>query len=151
MSNIDYFVNKPCEKIDANCVNAYMELSYDDESATSLVLKNSWGDTSLDLRPMMRATQTTTYLELSPDVSPSALQYTREDGEIDCISGNDLSRIVSMKLLRDVDQNTPAVEGDVYMAKEDGYFYTYNLLAKINELNNKIDALERRVEALEDA
>lgn len=150
MSNIDYFVSKPCEKIDANCVNAYMELAYDDESATGLILKNSWGDTSIDLRPMMKATQTTTYLELSPDVSPKALQYTREDGGIDCINGDDLSRIVSMKFLRDVDQKTPAVAGDVYVAREDGYFYAYNLINKIAELNNKIAALERRVQALED-
>ena len=114
MTSIDEFYRKECEKIDASDVNAYLELRLDDQDPTKLILDSSWGETSVNLTDAVKAAETVTHLSLVPDCDePTSLQYDPERGDPDCITGDDLSRIISMTKLKDVDQNTPPTNGDV--------------------------------------
>lgn len=158
MSTVDDFYRKDCEKISASCVNAYIDLTYDPENPTGIILDHSWGNTHLDLLPLIKAGETVTSLELTA----TSLKYNREDGKSDCIHGDDLSRIISLTLLKDVDQNIPPKNGDILVYK-DGMWYTFdfmtwknntdiaisNLKARVSILENKVANLEGRVTNLE--
>ena len=126
MTNIDEFYRKECQKIDADCIDAYVDYHLDEENPAGLCVETSWGGDCLDLTPIVKAAETVTTLHLSPEEDPNCLVYEREDGQSDCIHGDDLSRIISMTKLKDVDQGTAPVNGDVYIYRN-GKFYTFNL------------------------
>ncbi len=126
MTNIDDFYRKECQKIDADCIDAYVDYHLDEENPAGLCVETSWGGDCLDLTPIVKAAETVTTLHLSPEEDPNCLVYEREDGQSDCITGDELSRIISMTKLKDVDQGTAPVNGDVYIYR-DGKFYTFNL------------------------
>ena len=145
--NIDFF-QKDCEKIDAKCVNAFTEISLNPDEPTLLTESSSWNDTTIDLTPAVKAAETMTYLKLAPDNNPHSLEYIGEDGDPQCIHGDDLSRIISMTKLKDVDQTTAPVTGDVYLY--DGTkFVTFNLNQAIANLGNLITQLGNRITGLE--
>lgn len=126
MTNIDDFHRKECQKIDADCIDAYVDYHLDEENPAGLCVETSWGGDCLDLTPIVKAAETVTTLHLSPEEDPNCLVYEREDGQSDCITGDELSRIISMTKLKDVDQGTAPVNGDVYIYRN-GKFYTFNL------------------------
>ena len=138
MTSIDEYFRKECEKIDASDVNAYLELRLDDQDPKKLILDSSWGETSVDLTDAVKAAETVTHLSLVPSCDePVSLQYDPERGDPDCITGDDLSRIISMTKLKDVDQNTPPTNGDVYIYNN-GKWYTFNLQSFVDNVNNAI-------------
>lgn len=137
MTNIDSFYRKECNKIDARCVNAYLELKLDKEDPINLILDSSWGESKVDLTDAVKAGETLTKLFLTPECGdPISLQYNPERGEPNCIHGDDLSRIISMTKLKDVDQNTTPRNGDVYVYR-DGKFYTFNLTEALDAVENR--------------
>lgn len=145
MTNIDEFYRKECNKLDARCVNAYLELKLDQDNPVNLILDNPWSETSVDLTDAIKAGETVTHLFLTPDCGdPVSLQYNPERGEPDCITGDALSQIISMHLLKDVDQDTAPQDGDVYIYNN-GKFYTFNLTDALTaletRLGNRIDSL----------
>ncbi len=153
MTNIDQFYRKECNKIDARCVNAYLELKLDEENPVNLILNSPWEQTSVDLTDAVKAAETVTHLFLTPDCGePLSLQYNPERGDPDCITGDALSRIISLHLLKDVDQNTPPVNGDVYIYR-DGKFYAFNLTQALTDLgdsfNDILNQLRQRIVNLE--
>lgn len=162
MTNIDEFNINDCAKTDANCINAYVDFHLDPDNETGLCLDTSWGGECLDLEGIVKAGETLTTLHLSPEEDPNCLEYEREDGQSDCIHGDDLSRIISMEYLKDVDQTTPPVSGDVYMYDGD-IFKTFNLQqymddldiiignlrATITSLTNRVTNLENRMSSAE--
>ena len=128
-----------CEKIDACEVDAYVSLALDPENPTGVILDSSWGTMRVDLESIVKAGETITHMELVPENNPTAIRYTRESGEVDCITGDELSRIISMQLLKDVDQTTPPSDGDVYMYNgQTNLFEPYDLKTVINDINNAI-------------
>lgn len=162
MTNIDEFNHGECDKIDSNCVNAYFDFHLDPENPAGLCAISSWGGDCLDLTPIVKAAETVTHLYLSPEDAPNCLAFDREDGQTDCIHGDDLSRIISMTKLKDVDQETPPVNGDIYMYRN-GMWYTFNLQtymdniattitnmqSAITNLQNRMSAIENRVTTIE--
>lgn len=148
MSNIDEFYHKDCEKIDANCVNAYVDYHLDEENPAGLCVNTSWGGDCLDLTSIVKAAETVTSLELTPTENPTCLTFNREDGQADCIHGDDLSRIISMTKLKDVDQTTPPVNGDVYIYKN-GKFYTFNLQQYMDDTANTINNMQAAIRQLQ--
>ena len=150
MTTIDGFYNKECNKIDPTCVNAFFEFSLADEDPTILGLDNSWGKISIDLEPAIKAGETLTYLKLSPAENPEYLEYDGEDGIPQCIHGDDLSRIISMTLLKDVDQNTTISDGDVYMY--DGTtntFKPFDLKTFVTNVNSILQTLQSQTSNLQ--
>lgn len=154
MTNIDEFNISDCKKIDPNCINAYVDFHLDPDSETGLCLDTSWGGECLDLTNIVKAAETCTSLYLSPEEDPNCLVY---EGECEnyCINGDDLSRIISMTKLKDVDQDTPPSNGDVYIYRN-GKFYTFDLQtfvdntgAQIQNLQNTIQNLLTRVNTIE--
>ena len=146
------FYQKECEKIDARDVNAYFELKLDDTNPANLILDNSWGETSVDLTPAIKGGETKTYLKLSPEGSPTYLEYDGEDGIPQCIYGDDLARIIPMTKLKDVDQETAPSTGDVYIYNgTTQMFEVYPLASTIAGLVNRIEALEDAVSSLQTA
>lgn len=148
--------NDPCTKIDPWCVDAYFELSLDDIDPAQLTLNSSWEPTTVDLTPAVKTAETITNLILTD----KALQFNREDygrdgaenGGIDCINGDALSRIISMQYLRDVTQETPPTTGDVYMY--DAFlnlFQPFNLQTFVDSTNAAIQDLQERVQTWEEA
>lgn len=155
MTNIDEFNHNECEKIDSNCINAYVEYHLDKDNPTGLCVETSWGGECLDLASIVKAGETVTTLHLTPEENPTCLQFEREDGQSDCITGDELSRIISMTKLKDVDQNTAPTNGDVYMYNN-GKFYTFNLqtymdntATTISNMQAAITNLQGRVNTLE--
>ena len=148
MTCIKDFNQKECEKIDAQCVDAYFDVALDDVHPEKLLLSNSWTDLELDLTPAIKAGETLTHLFLTPEDNPVALQYNAEHNVVDCINGEDLARIIPMTRLKDVDQNTAPTAGDVYLY--DGTkFVPYNITTVITNLTGEINALKNRVSTLE--
>lgn len=144
MTNVDEFNHDKCCKIDSNCVNAYTDFHLDPENPAGLCLETSWGGDCLDLTSIVKAAETVTTLYLSPAEDPNCLVFEREDGQSDCIHGDDLSRIISMAKLKDVDQETAPVNGDVYMYNN-GKWYTFNLQEFVTNTNNAISNLQAAV------
>ena len=144
MTNIDEFYRKECQKIDANCIDAYVDYHLDEESPAGLCVETSWGGDCLDLTPIVKAAETVTTLHLSPEEDPNCLVYEREDGQSDCITGDELSRIISMTKLKDVDQGTAPVNGDVYIYRN-GKFYTFNLQQYINDTAQTISNINAAI------
>lgn len=148
MTNIDEFYHKDCEKIDANCINAYVDYHLDEENPAGLCVNTSWGGGCLDLTSIVKAAETVTSLELTPTENPTCLTFNREDGQADCIHGDDLSRIISMTKLKDVDQTTAPVNGDVYIYKN-GKFYTFNLQQYMDDTANTINNMQAAIRQLQ--
>lgn len=144
MTNADEFNHGERCKMDANCINAYVDFHLDLENPTGLCLETSWGGECLDLTGIVKAAETVTTLHLSPTEDPNCLEFEREDGKSDCIQGDDLSRIISMTKLKDVDQETAPVNGDVYMYNN-GKWYAFNLQNFITNTNNAISNLQAAV------
>lgn len=144
MTNIDEFYRKECQKIDADCIDAYVDYHLDEENPAGLCVETSWGGGCLDLTPIVKAAETVTTLHLSPEEDPNCLVYEREDGQSDCIHGDDLSRIISMTKLKDVDQGTAPVNGDVYIYRN-GKFYTFNLQQYIDDTAQTISNINAAI------
>lgn len=155
LSNVDFFNNKECNKIDPQCINAYFEYDLDPDNPTNLKIDTPWGGKSLDLTSIVKAAETVTALYIGPEDDPSCLIFEREDGQSDCIHGDDLSRIISMTKLKDVDQETAPTPGDVYIYGVDGKFHTFNLgdyienmNTTINNMNAAINGVRTKVDAM---
>lgn len=148
MTNADEFNVRECDKIDSNCVNAYVDFKLDPNNATGLCLDTSWGGGCLDLISVVKAGETVTSLELSPADDPNCLVFNREDGQADCITGDELSRIISMTKLKDVDQVTAPTNGDVYMYNN-GTWYTFDLQQYINDTANTISNMQAAIRQLQ--
>lgn len=144
------FFHKECEKIDPWLVDAYLEIKLDPDNPTGIILDTSWGEVPLDLASIVKAGETLTYLKLDPSTNPEYLEYDGEDGIPQCIHGDDLSRIISMKYLKDVDQTTPPADGDVYIYdSQTGKFKTFNLAEFVQNVNNTLNTLRNRIVILE--
>ncbi len=148
MTNIDDFNHNECSKTDSNCINAYVDFHLDKDNPAGLCLDTSWGGECLDLTSIVKAAETVTTLHLSPEEDPNCLEFEREDGQSDCIHGDDLSRIISMTKLKDVDQGTHPVNGDVYMYNN-GKFYTFNLQNYIDNIATTIQNIQGAINNLQ--
>lgn len=148
MSNIDDFYHKECEKIDPNCIDAYTDFHLDEDNPAGLCIETSWGGDCLDLTSIVKAAETVTSLELTPSNGPTCLSFNREDGQADCIHGDDLSRIISMTKLKDVDQSTAPANGDVYMYNN-GKWYTFNLQQYMDNTAQTISNMQAAIRQLQ--
>lgn len=147
------FNYKDCEKIDGRMVNAYIDSYLDNENPVLLHIDSTWGENVVDLTDAVKAAETITHMELASN----AIEYFGEDGHVDCIYGDDLSRIISMKYLKDVQQGDTLVDGDIYMYDGNkNLFVKFNLQGymdgigdTITNLNGIINNLRSRVTTLE--
>lgn len=120
MTELEQLSSIACPTIDPLKIDAYFALDLDPVNQSQLKLETSWGCTAVDLTPAVKNAETITHLFITPEGS---LQYNREDygqqgaedGGVDCITGNELSRIISTRLLKDVDQTKQIKDGMVYM------------------------------------
>lgn len=144
MTNVDEFNHEECCKTDANCINAYTDFHLDPENPAGLCLETSWGGDCLDLTSIVKAAETVTTLHLSPAENPNCLEFEREDGQSDCIHGDELSRIISMTKLKDVDQETAPTNGDVYMYNN-GKWYAFNLQDFVTNTNTTLGNLQAAI------
>lgn len=148
MTNIDYFNRKDCDKIDANCVNAYVDFHLDPENPTGICLDTSWGGDCLDLTNIVKEAETCTSLYLSPAEDPNCLVYEGEC-ETFCILGEDLARIIPMTKLKDVDQTQTVEDGDVFIYNGDtNKFEPFDLKQFIDNTNIDLSALWAAIRAL---
>lgn len=151
---IEQFNRKPCCLIDAAMVNAYIDIALDPDNSTGIILDTSWGTIKLDLLSIVKAGETVTHLRLVED----GLCYEREDGETEFISGDDLSRIISMQLLKDVDQSKPIADGDVFIYNGDtNKFEPFDLKSFVADVNTfigrfepTINQINNRIKSIED-
>lgn len=160
MTRIDELQQCECEKLDPLFVDAFIKHYLDPADETRLILDSSWGESEVDLTPAVKAAETITHLFLTPEENPRALQFNREDymregaenDGIDCIEGDALSRIISMRYLKDVDQGTTPRGGDVYMFNEvNNLFYTFNLQGYMDKTDKRLGDLEGKVNNLQQA
>ena len=151
MSTISDFNRiEDCDKIDAQCVDASIEAKLDEAVPTTLKIETSWGDSTVDLLPAIKAGETLTTLYLSPDPNPTCLVYEPERGDNICIDGDDLSRIISMKYLKDVDQSEAPSDGDVYMYNgTTNLFENYDLKSVIGNINTTLQNINAAISNLQ--
>ena len=144
-----------CDKLDPLCIDAFSEFTLDD---STLCVTTSWGQDCIDIEPVIKAKETLTTLYLSPDENPNCLVYEPERGDNICIHGDDLSRIISMQYLKDVDQSTSPSDGIVYMYNsQTNLFEPYDLKTTITNINTAIQNInqtlanhERRLQVIEE-
>lgn len=145
MSTItDFNRIEDCDKIDAKCIDAYVDFDFDPTSDTGICLHTPWGGNCLDLTEIVKNAESCTTLYLSPEENPNCLVYEPEDkcGDNICIHGDDLSRIISMQYLKDVTQETPPSDGIVYMYNGiTNLFEPYDLKTIITNLNAAIQSI----------
>lgn len=140
-----------CNKIDAQCIDAYVDFGFDPDSDTGICLHTSWGGACLDLTDIVKAAESCTTLYLSPDDNPNCLVYEPEEkcGDNICIHGDDLSRIISMTKLKDVDQSAAPGNGNVYMYNSNtGLFEPYDLMTTIGNINTAIQNINAAISNL---
>ncbi len=158
MSTIaDFNRIEDCNKIDPLCVDAFLDVNLDPDNESVLCINSSWGGACIDLSGVSKLNETLTTLYLSPEENPNCLVYEPERGDNICIHGDDLSRIISMQYLKDVDQNTAVEDGDVYMF--DGTTNLFvpfdlksaldNINTAINNINSAITNLQQRIYNIE--
>ena len=156
-----------CDKIDPLCIDAYADFDFDPDSDTGICIHTSWGGGCLDLTNIVKAAETCTTLYLSPEQNPNCLVYEPECGDNICIHGDDISRIISMTKLKDVDQTgTPISGGEVYMYNSTTHMFQpfdlttalgnintaiQNINAAISNLTNRIVAIEQKLTPPADA
>ena len=143
-----------CDKIDPDCIDAFYEFTYDpDNDPTVLCSQSSWGGDCIDLTELVKTAESCTTLYLSPEEDPNCLVYEPEDkcGDNICIHGDDLSRIISMQYLKDVDQEAASPsDGIVYMF--DGttnLFEPYDLKTAITNINTAIQNINAAISNLQ--
>lgn len=140
MSTIaDFNRIEDCNKIDPLCIDAYSDFELDGD--TGICLHTPWGGDCLDLTNIVKSAETCTTLYLSPEDSPNCLVYEPECGDNICIQGDDLSKIISMKHLKDVSSDA-LMDGAVYMY--DGVtktFKPFDLKTALNALSSSIQNL----------
>lgn len=135
-----------CDKLDPQWVDAYTELKLDPENPTGIILDTSWGESKVDLESVVKAGETVTHLDLAPDDNPTVLRYKNEAGDYECITGDELSRIISMTKLKDVTQSTPPLDGDVYMYNgQTNQFEPFDLKTVVGDLNTYLGRLEQAI------
>lgn len=143
---IEDFNRKECCLIPGAKVNAYVDISLDPENPTGIILDSTWGTIKLDLLSIVKAGETVTHLRLTD----TGLCYEREDGETEFISGDDLSRVISMHLLKDVDQTTPPSNGIVYMYNDNtNLFEPFDLQTFVDTTNHAIQVINARIQQVE--
>lgn len=144
MSTIaDFNRIEDCDKIDPKCIDAFLEFTYDPEvDLTTICVQSSWGGACIDLEPIVKAAETCTTLYLSPEENPNCLVYEPECGDNICIDGDDISRIISMRYLKDVTQEVLPSDGIVYMYNsQTELFEPYDLKTVVSNINTAIDNL----------
>lgn len=153
MTTIDNFNRiEDCNKLDSLCIDAYTDFELDPDNPTGLCLHTPWGGDCLDLTSIVKAAESCTTLYLSPEDNPNCLVYEPEEkcGDNICIHGDDLSRIISMTKLKDVDQGTQIGNGDVYVYNSTtGKFEPYNLVQQITNINNAIQNINAAITNLQ--
>lgn len=140
MSTIDDFNRiEDCDKIDPLCIDGFSDLTLNEDGI--LCSKTSWGENCVDIAQAVKDFESCTTMYLSPEENPNCLVYEPEEkcGDNICIHGDDLSRIISMRYLKDVDQVTPPSDGIVYMYNsETNLFEPYDLKTTITNINTAI-------------
>lgn len=157
MSTItDFNRIEDCDKIDPLCIDAYVDFDFDPDSDTGICLHTPWGGNCLDLTNIVKTAETCTSLYLSPEEDPNCLVYEGEC-ETYCIHGDDLSRIISMRYLKDVTQETPPSDGIVYMYNSQTKLFEPfdlktalgNIATQIQNINSAISNHENRIKNIE--
>lgn len=139
----------PCCKIDAADIDAWFGLYLDEDNLSHLWYDTPWGKDYVDLKPALEAAMVAGKLELYPEQNPNSLRYVKGSA-YDEILGEDLSRIVWMRHLKDVEQGEKLTDGDVYMYDATTeLFRAFNLTSVLNAFDSRINDLDARVSALE--
>lgn len=153
MSTIEDFNRiDDCNKIDPLCIDAYTDFELDPDNEAGLCLHTPWGGDCLDLTSIVKAAESCTTLYLSPEDNPNCLVYEPEEkcGDNICIHGDDLSRIISMTKLKDVDQDAQIGDGNVYVYNSTtGKFEPYNLVQQITNINTAIQNINAAITNLQ--
>lgn len=137
-----------CNKIDPLCIDAYADFDFDPDNETGICLHTSWGGMCLDLTEIVKNAETCTTLYLSPEDDPNCLVYEPEEkcGDNICIHGDDLSRIISMTKLKDVDQETAPTDGSVYIYNgQTGMFEPFDLKNFVTNVNTSIQNINAAI------
>lgn len=132
-----------CDKIDPLCIDAFSEVTLDDEGV--LCVETSWGKQCVELAPVVKAFESCTSLYLSPEDNPNCLVYEKEErcGDNDCIDGDDLSRIISLRFLKDTEQ-AELTDGDCYIYNsETDLFELYPLKTTIQNIQTQIQNIQQ--------
>lgn len=136
-----------CDKIDAQCIDAFSNLTLDEDG--TLCVETSWDKQCVDIAQAVKDHESCTSLYLSPEENPNCLVYEKEErcGDNDCIHGDDLSRIISLQLLKSTDQTKEIADGDTYIYNaETGLFEPYPLVETIGAIQTTLQNIQQTLE-----
>lgn len=135
-----------CDKIDAQCIDAFSNLTLDEDGI--LCVETSWDKQCVDIAQAVKDHESCTSLYLSPEEDPNCLVYEKEErcGDNDCIHGDDLSRIISMTKLKDVDQDSQISGGNVYIYNEEtNKFEPFDLATFVDSVNTALQNINQTI------
>lgn len=148
-----------CDKINSQCIDAFSKVTLDEDG--TLCVETSWDKQCVDIAQAVKDHESCTSFYLSPEENPNCLVYEKEErcGGNDCIHGDDLSRIISLQLLKDVDQAQEITDGDTYIFNsETNLFEPYPLVETIEAVQTAIQNIqqtlvnhENRLQVIEEA
>lgn len=136
-----------CDKIDPDCIDAFSEVTLDEDG--TLCVETSWDKQCVDIAQAVKDHESCTSLYLSPEEDPNCLVYEKEErcGDNDCIHGDDLSRIISLQLLKDVGQTQEITDGDTYIFNsETNLFEPYPLVETIEAIQTTLQNIQQTLE-----
>lgn len=136
-----------CDKLDPLCIDAFSNLTLDEDGTLCSI--TSWGRSCVDIAQAVKDHESCTSLYLSPDENPNCLVYEKEErcGDNDCIHGDDLSRIISLQLLKSTDQTKEIADGDTYIYNaETGLFEPYPLVETIGAIQTTLQNIQQTLE-----
>lgn len=140
----DFYQINDCDKLDPLCIDGFSETTLDEDGI--LCVETSWGRQCVDIAEAVKAHESCTSLYLSPEKNPNCLVYEKEErcGDNDCIHGDDLSTIISLKLLKDVDSDQELGDGDIYVYNsETNLFEPYDLKTTVQNINTAVQNIQQ--------
>lgn len=140
-------------KIDSDLVNAYSDAYLNPENKTILHIETSWGENNVDLTDAVKAAETVTSLYLSPKTgTKTSLSFDKEGGTTDTISGDDLSAILSLLRLKDVNAGNIADKDVLIYDSATGKFIPYafktSVIDQITTINQTITNINNQLQAI---
>lgn len=133
----------------------YVRIGYVEGKDTSIGIQSSWGDSDVDLAPIVKRAETDTKLDLDKvqrtiDYYPEL--YLSSGGHAGCVYSLCLTTIFGLMHLNeigDVKVPTPHTGETIIYNEETKQWEPYNVVQKIDEINTHLNRIDASISALE--
>lgn len=134
----------------------YVRIGYVENEPTTIGVYSSWGDSKVDILPLIQKGETNTHLDLNK--KDRTLDYYQElwissNGHKGCINEiclTDVFALMHLNEIGDVDIPNPHTGETIIYNETTGKWEAYDLAGNITNLQNQINNLDGRVKKLQE-